>query len=114
YEPRQGSITLDGVDIATLNPSWLRRQVRISTGPTYCCVSKAVGRRYSLFVFVGCLCSDSCVLVSHGRYCFVSMVHVHCLFQCDVISPKDRGRGPRAGAFCGKHRGQHPLRRAVG
>lgn len=28
YEPRQGCITLDGVDIATLNPSWLRRQVR--------------------------------------------------------------------------------------
>lgn len=27
YEPRQGCITLDGVDIATLNPSWLRRQV---------------------------------------------------------------------------------------
>lgn len=29
YEPRRGYITLDGVDIATLNPSWLRRQVWI-------------------------------------------------------------------------------------
>ncbi|CAN0176191.1 unnamed protein product, partial [Ectocarpus fasciculatus] len=29
YEPRQGSITLDGVDIATLNPSWLRRQIGV-------------------------------------------------------------------------------------
>ncbi|CAB1104935.1 ABC [Ectocarpus sp. CCAP 1310/34] len=29
YEPRQGCITLDGVDIATLNPSWLRRQIGV-------------------------------------------------------------------------------------
>lgn len=29
YEPQQGCITLDGVDIATLNPSWLRRQVGV-------------------------------------------------------------------------------------
>eukprot|EP00903_Cladosiphon_okamuranus_P017844 g16422.t1 len=29
YEPREGCITLDGVDIATLNPSWLRRQVGV-------------------------------------------------------------------------------------
>lgn len=28
YEPQRGCITLDGVDIATLNPSWLRGQVR--------------------------------------------------------------------------------------
>ena len=27
YEPRRGRITLDGLDIATLNPSWLRKQV---------------------------------------------------------------------------------------
>lgn len=27
HEPRRGCITLDGIDIATLNPSWLRRQV---------------------------------------------------------------------------------------
>lgn len=27
YEPNQGSITLDDVDIAALNPSWLRRKV---------------------------------------------------------------------------------------
>lgn len=32
YEPRQGSVTLDGVDIAELNPSWLRRQVSIRVG----------------------------------------------------------------------------------
>ncbi|CAM9217576.1 unnamed protein product [Pylaiella littoralis] len=29
YEPRQGSITLDGVGIAELNPSWLRRQIGV-------------------------------------------------------------------------------------
>lgn len=28
HEPQQGCITLDGVDVATLNPSWLRRQVK--------------------------------------------------------------------------------------
>lgn len=27
YEPRRGCITLDGLDIATLSPSWLRKQV---------------------------------------------------------------------------------------
>lgn len=27
YEPRRGSITLDGLDIARLSPSWLRKQV---------------------------------------------------------------------------------------
>lgn len=27
YEPDGGVITLDGVDTASLNPSWLRRQV---------------------------------------------------------------------------------------
>ncbi|CAM9299169.1 unnamed protein product, partial [Laminaria digitata] len=29
YEPRRGCITLDGLDIATLSPSWLRKQVGI-------------------------------------------------------------------------------------
>ena len=27
YEPTKGRVTLDGVDIATLNPLWLRDQV---------------------------------------------------------------------------------------
>ncbi|CAM9270278.1 unnamed protein product, partial [Hapterophycus canaliculatus] len=29
YEPSRGSITLDGMDIASLNPSWLRRQIGV-------------------------------------------------------------------------------------
>lgn len=29
YEPNGGCIKLDGVDIATLNPSWLRGKVRV-------------------------------------------------------------------------------------
>ncbi|CAM9708259.1 unnamed protein product [Scytosiphon promiscuus] len=29
YEPCRGSITLDGMDIAALNPSWLRRQIGV-------------------------------------------------------------------------------------
>ena len=27
YEPHRGCITLDGIDVSTVNPSWLRRQV---------------------------------------------------------------------------------------
>ncbi|CAM9658174.1 unnamed protein product, partial [Sphacelaria rigidula] len=29
YEPEQGCVTLDGTDVAALNPSWLRRQVGV-------------------------------------------------------------------------------------
>lgn len=86
YEPTAGTITLDGHDIATLDPSWLRGQVigfisQVRTGVV--------------------LAGTSWLSLGKGR-------------EVVLAGAQDRGWGFAAGASAvwHNHHGEHPLREA--